>query len=133
MERFFRVGNNQSQVPSRAYRNDVGYDLYAVGNHIVRPGSVTPIHVGWGVCLRDHEVGLVCPRSGLALNGFTVVNAPGIIDPGYTGELIVIATSLAEHIEVMDGMAVAQLVIVNNADVHASGNERSEKGFGSSG
>lgn len=132
MERFFRIGDNQSQIPSRAYRNDAGYDLYAVGSRVVEPGVMTPIHIGWGVCLRAHEVGLICPRSGLALNGFTVINAPGIIDAGYNGELIVIATSLSERIEILDGMSVAQLVITTNADVHSQGMDRHDKGFGSS-
>lgn len=129
--RFYPVGPHTSSRPTMAHQGDAGYDLFASGNHNVRRGEVATIWTGWGVRLRDGEVGLVCPRSGLALNGLTVVNAPGIIDSGYKGEIGVIVTSLAKDIEIIQGMAVAQLVIVRHCDFN-NGRER-EGGFGSSG
>lgn len=130
MHRFYPVGPHTSSRPTQAHTGDAGYDLFASARHHVRRGEVTTIWTGWGVRLRDGEVGLVCPRSGLALSGLTVVNAPGIIDSGYKGEIGVIVTSLSDDIEIIQGMAIAQIVIVRHCDFN-NGKERSG-GFGSS-
>lgn len=130
MSRFYPVWPHTSSRPTMAHTGDAGYDLFASGRCDVRPGEVTTIWTGWGVNLRAGEVGLVCPRSSLAINGLTVVNAPGVIDYGYKGEIGVIVTSLSKHIEIIQGMAVAQLVIVRHCDF-MRGKERNG-GFGSS-
>jgi dUTP pyrophosphatase len=88
--------------------------------------------------------GLVLPRSGLATQfGISLVNTPGLIDPGYRGELMVplINHDREEAFEVVVGMRIAQLVLVKAAEaqfvgvefLEESADDRGEGGFGSSG
>lgn len=131
MERFYPIGEKTCSKPHQAYEGDAGYDLFSGDRVVIRPGVVTPVHTGYGVRLRHGECGLVCPRSGLATSGLTVVNAPGVVDSGYHGEIVVLLTSLADEVEIIQGMAIAQLVIVQHMDYNI-GKRRDKKGFGSS-
>jgi len=88
------------------------------------------------------HAGLVLPRSGLAArHGISVVNAPGLIDPGYRGELrvLLLNTDRAEAFAIAPGDRIAQLVVmqVRIPEVHeiaqTTASERGERGFGSSG
>lgn len=131
-DRFFPIGEVSASLhPDAAYEGDAGYDLFAQEAVIIYPSQITVVKTGWGVTLEQGEVGLVCPRSGLATLGLTVVNAPGIIDSGYSGEIAVILTSLAGPVEITKGQAIAQLVITRHLDIQ-SGNNRFARGFGSS-
>jgi dUTP diphosphatase len=95
-----------------------------------------------GVEIPEGHAGLVLPRSGLARDhGIALVNAPGLIDSGYRGELrvLLLNTDPAETFRVAPGDRVAQLVITPIATpgvVEAPGlseSVRGEGGFGSSG
>jgi dUTP pyrophosphatase len=119
-EVLFRVVRPAGQIPSRAHRTDAGFDLHAtervwLGNG---PGSrirsVGVIGTGVAVAIPEGHVGMVCSRSGLAAQGVIVANAPGIIDPGYRGELKVILANIGhgDTFTVRAGDRVAQLVIV---------------------
>jgi len=103
-----------ARVPARAHPGDAGLDLVAVEGCELGPGERRAIPTGLAVAIPPGHAGLVVPRSGLALrHGLTVVNAPGLIDAGYRGELLVLMINLsAEPQRIVAGDRIAQLVIV---------------------
>jgi dUTP pyrophosphatase len=129
-------------MPSRAYPGDAGLDLHAAHGARIEPGARTQVGTELAVAIPEGHAGLVLPRSGLAArHGIALVNAPGLIDAGYRGELrVLLLNTDREHpYEVRAGDRIAQLVIVpfaaleplEMAELPAS--ERDERGFGSSG
>jgi dUTP diphosphatase len=129
-------------VPARAYEGDAGVDLAACDRVVLGPGERAVVGTGLAAEIPDGYAGFVLPRSGLAANhGLTVVNAPGLIDSGYRGEVkvILLNTDRAEPFVIEPGMRVAQLVVQAVEDVRfveaeeLSGSERGAGGHGSSG
>ena len=128
-------------APTRAHDTDAGLDLYALHPANIPPGGRELISTGVHVSIPTGYVGMICPRSGLAHKyGLTVLNAPGIIDAGYTGEIKVNLHNAGPGFSgVNAGERIAQLVItpIANAQlvqVDALGaTERGENGHGSTG
>jgi dUTP pyrophosphatase len=140
----FRRLRPEAKVPDRAYAGDAGYDLAAAESVVLAPGERAVVRTGIAIAVPDGYAGLMLPRSGLAVrHGISLVNAPGLIDPGYRGELMVplINHDRAESFEVETGMRIAQLVLVRAAEARFMSVElleegadgRGEGGFGSSG
>ena len=134
--------SENARTPSRAYVGDAGYDLYASAFYTLKPFERCLIDTGVALEIPAGYGGFVLPRSGLAIKkGLSLVNAPGLIDSNYRGEIKVIAINLDPHkdIEIQPGDRIAQVVIMNIEDVnfsHAnvlSDSIRGEGGFGSSG
>lgn len=141
-----RIGYHSMPTPMRETEGAAGFDLRAAAEKLVLPGETVKIPTGFAWEIPEGSVGLVCPRSGLAAkNWVTVLNAPGIVDSDYRGEVCVLLVNhgLNEfHVEFGD--RIAQLVIL---PLHASGlqvryvnesfvisnTERGENGFGSTG
>jgi dUTP pyrophosphatase len=101
-------------IPTYAKRGDAGADLYAIEEKTLKPGERTLVKTGIAIALPEGFVGLVHPRSGLALkNGISVVNSPGTIDSGYRGEIgvVLINHDLKDDFSVKVGDRIAQLVI----------------------
>jgi dUTP pyrophosphatase len=104
-----------ARLPARAYAGDAGLDLAACDPLELGPGERAVVTTGVAVAIPDGYAGLVLRRSGLAANhGVTVLNAPGLIDAGYRGEIkvILLNTDRRETFSVRPGMRVAQLVVV---------------------
>lgn len=129
-------------LPSRAHEGDAGLDLYACESAHIGPGERWGVGTGVGVEIPEGHAGLVLPRSGLARDhGIALVNAPGLIDSGYRGELrvLLLNTDPAETFRIEPGDRIAQLVVTPIAvaePVEASAlteTVRGEGGFGSSG
>jgi dUTP pyrophosphatase len=149
--------NYELNGPKKAHADDAAYDLRAAEDVSLLPGTPTLVKTGIRIALPSGYAGLVLPRSGLALkHGVTVLNAPGLIDPGYRGEVGVILylflTARHLHQQLKDsffdierGDRIAQLLIVRTADVNFRHytprgfepvtplTERGEGGFGSTG
>jgi dUTP pyrophosphatase len=132
---------DDATLPAQAYAGDAGLDLAACGRHEVGPGERAVIPTGLAVEIPDGYGGFVLPRSGLAArNGITLLNAPGLIDAGYRGEVQVVFhnTDRAETFVVEPGMRIAQLVVLPVPEVALverdalTVSERGERGFGSS-
>lgn len=129
-------------MPTRAHPGDAGLDLVAVGPHDLPPGGRAAVGTGLAIAIPEGHAGLVVPRSGLARrHGVTVANAPGLIDSGYRGELIVLLVNLgdAPH-RIAPGDRIAQLVVTPVAlpspvetEVLPGSDGRGEGGFGSTG
>ena len=129
-------------VPRRAYPGDAGVDLAACDRTVLGPGQRAAVGTGLAVEIPHGFAGFVLPRSGLAAHhGITVLNAPGLIDSGYRGEVkvILLNTDAHESFVVEPGMRVAQLVVQAVADVRIleaeqlTATERGAGGHGSSG
>jgi len=128
-------------VPERAYTGDAGLDLAACERVELAPGGRATVGTGIAVAIPDGYAGFIQPRSGLAAkNGITIVNAPGLVDSGYRGELKVILLNTDERdaFVVEPGMRIAQLVVVPVPGVEPvevdelPASERGVRGFGSS-
>jgi dUTP pyrophosphatase len=128
-------------LPRQAYDGDVGFDLAACEGLTLAPGERAVVPTGIAVEIPEGYAGFVQPRSGLAArHGIGVVNSPGLIDPGYRGEIriVLLNTDTREAFTVEPGMRIAQLVIAPVAAVRLveveelAGSERGARGFGSS-
>jgi dUTP pyrophosphatase len=142
MELPFRRLRDEAELPSRARPGDAGLDLRAAEGAEVAPGARAMIPTGLAVAIPDGHAGLVLPRSGLASKqGLTLANAPGLIDAGYRGEVIVAVVNLDRErpVRIATGDRIAQLVIVSVPESAPTWveelppSERGEGGFGSSG
>jgi dUTP pyrophosphatase len=105
----------RATIPSRAYEHDAGLDLYAVEALVLAPGQRASVGTGISVEIPPGQAGLVLPRSGLAhRHGIALVNAPGLIDSGYRGELrvLLLNTDPRDSFPVAVGDRIAQLVLV---------------------
>jgi dUTP pyrophosphatase len=128
-------------VPGRAYAGDAGLDLAACEHVDLAAGERATVGTGLAVAIPEGYAGFVQPRSGLAAkHGITIVNAPGLIDSGYRGELKVtlLNTDPREPFVVEPGMRIAQLVVLEVPGVQPievddlPDSERGVRGFGSS-
>jgi dUTP pyrophosphatase len=110
-------------MPGYAHPGDAGADLYAASPVDIAPGDRSIVPTGVAIELPDGYVGLVHPRSGLAAKlGVTVLNAPGTVDAGYRGEIMVILVNHdpAAVAHIARGDRIAQLVVqrVERAHFH---------------
>ncbi|GAA4071156.1 dUTP diphosphatase [Nonomuraea sp. NPDC050663] len=129
-------------LPSYSHPGDAGADLHTAEDVELQPGERAIVRTGLSIALPDGYAAFVHPRSGLAAkHGITVVNAPGTIDAGYRGEIMVILlnTDAKEPVRLGRGDRIAQLVVqkverVVFAEVEAlPGSARGTGGHGSTG
>jgi dUTP pyrophosphatase len=138
-----RLLHPDARPPARTRPHDAGYDLAAVEAVTLAPGERRLVGTGVAVAIPPGLAGLVTPRSGLAANhGIHPLNAPGLIDPNYRGELrVALHNAGSAPFAVQVGDRIAQLLLVpvwtpELAVVDAlppSPDDRGEAGFGSSG
>lgn len=133
--------------PRKAHDLDAAYDLTASINmpRVINPSRSETIPLGVRMMVPDGHVALVVPRSGLAFrHGITLLNSPGVIDPGYTGEVMARLVNLGDKpYTVAPGDRVAQLLLVKCKQAEwewredeyfdAAGSARGDGGFGSTG
>lgn len=134
--------SDQATLPTRAHDDDAGLDLYAAEEARIAPGARESVGTGLAMAIPDGLAGLVLPRSGLALkHGVTLVNSPGLIDPGYRGEVrvLLLNTDQAAEFHCSPGDRIAQLLLVPIATAspmqadELDSSIRGSGGFGSSG
>jgi dUTP diphosphatase len=139
--RFIKL-SEKATLPTRAHDNDAGLDLYAAESARLAPGARVSIGTGLAVAVPEGLAGLVLPRSGLALkHGVTLINSPGLIDPGYRGEVRVVLLNADPTLDYVckPGDRIAQLLLVPIATASPmqadalDTSSRGEGGFGSSG
>ncbi len=128
-------------LPSHATSGDAGVDLYAREAGTVWPGERKLVPTGIAVAVPQGYVGLIAPRSGLAIKyGISLVNSPGILDAGFRGEIHAIVINEGEEaFDYARGDRIAQLVVVPFAEQQFEvvdelpDSDRGEGGFGSTG
>lgn len=141
MSEIMQITGNTGNIAYR-HPHDAGADLKSSENTIIPANGRTLVHTGVYAAIPYGHVGLVCPRGGPALGqGLTVLNAPGIIDSNYRGELLVLLCNTSERaVKIKAGQRIAHLVVIPVAHVllHPvafldADTERGENGFGSTG
>lgn len=138
-----KIRDYGGKKPERAHYNDAGADVFISENVTISPGSTKKVPLGFGLELPDGFAAYIVPRSGMSSKGLTTELAP--IDSGYTGEIHAIITlnnnndfkkNNDESVTFKKGTKIAQLVIhpvVLCTFEKELGNERGERGFGSTG
>lgn len=137
----FKRLHKDAVIPSKSHPTDAGFDLVSIDRAQIKPGERFLTKTGVAVAIPEGFVGLVAPRSGLAVkHGISVTNAPGIVDSGYRGELMVIVHNLGiETFNIVPGDRIAQLVVTPFLRYQAEEvdelpeADRGEAGFGSTG
>ena len=131
-----------ARLPTRAHDGDAGFDLYALEAGTIPAGARVAVPTGIAIELPERHAGLVLPRSGLAAeHGIALVNAPGLIDQGYRGEVrvLLLNTDPRRDFSYEAGDRVAQLIVtrVEAPDIvevaELAETKRGEDGFGSTG
>lgn len=142
MDVFFKQLDASLEAPAYARPGDAGLDLRAAEGGELAPFERVLVPCGFAMAIPEGYAGLVIPRSGLATrHGISIVNAPGLIDSGYRGEIKVPLVNLdpSQTFTFEKGDRIAQLVIIatplitlhNTSELPES--DRGERGFGSSG
>ena len=131
-----------ARLPTRAHDGDAGFDLYALEAGTIPAGARAAVPTGIAIELPERHAGLVLPRSGLAAeHGIALVNAPGLIDQGYRGEVrvLLLNTDPRRDFNYEAGDRIAQLIVtrVEAPDIvevaELAETKRGEDGFGSTG
>ena len=142
MDLEFKKLRPEAVIPSRATAGDAGLDLHAAESAHIGPGERWQVGTGLAVEIPQGHAGLVLPRSGIALkHGISLVNAPGLIDSGYRGEIgvLLLNNDPAEIFRVEPGDRIAQLLVIPFGEVEPAEveelteSERGDGGFGSTG
>ena len=131
--------SSNGKVPLQKHASDIGYDISASDDVTLKSNEVTLVKTGIAINLPKQCAGFVLPRSGLSTkHKITLINSPGLIDPGYTGELLVPLMNYGDKdYEIKSGDRIAQLVLVNTHVVDFKvvdtlpETDRSSGGFGS--
>lgn len=142
MEIPVQILDERAVLPETAYAGDAGIDLSSIDDIELAPGMRALVSTGLAVAIPDGYAGFVLPRSGSAIKqGLSLVNAPGLIDSGYRGELkcIVVNMDKENPIHIAQGDRIAQLVIMAVENIKLlpvdtlDETDRGAGGFGSSG
>ena len=137
-----KILSRDAQIPHMAYNGDAGVDLRSVERIVLEPQERAMVATGLAIALPEGYAGFILPRSGLAAkHGISIVNAPGLIDSNYRGELkvILLNTDPDKSFTIEIGDRIAQLIVmpvptINFEQVEElTESQRGESGFGSSG
>ena len=131
----FHVANG-ANVPTFAHGADAARDLAANETAHIKPGETLAIATGVSIVggLPSGWAGLVMSRSGLAIKGIVVANSPGLVDPGYTGEIKVLLHNMGRRTYTVDkGARIAQFMAIPCAGGNGETSTRGTNGFGSTG
>tara|TARA_B100000424_G_C22725358_1_gene393661 strand:+ start:223 stop:660 length:438 start_codon:yes stop_codon:yes gene_type:complete len=131
--------NSNAKIPTQNHNSDIGYDISSSKDVSLKSNEVTLVNTGLAINLPEHCAGFVLPRSGLSTKyKITLINSPGLIDPGYTGELLIPLINHSDSdYEIKSGDRIAQLVLINTHSVDFKivntlpETDRSSGGFGS--
>lgn len=136
-----RIDKDMPLPEYQHFGEDAGMDIYSGENTILKTGEYKLIKTGIKIAIPRGFGGFVYPRSGLALkHGITVLNADGVIDPGYRGELgVILINHGSEEFEIKKGDRIAQLIIHRTFEIQweevddLDESSRGEGGFGHTG
>ncbi len=127
----------EAKLPSFAYKDDAGMDLFSIEECELQPGEIKAIKTGLKIGIPNGYAGFIWDKSGLALEGLTTL--AGVIDSGYQGEIKVVLKNLNQTpYFIQKHQKIAQLIIqkIEKPEIiecELEKSERGERGFGSSG
>ena len=132
--------SDSAKIPTYAHIGDAGADLYSSVDFLLPRDSAGAVPTGIAMEIPEGYVGYINPRSGMAIKGITVMNAPGTIDSGYRGEIkVILANHTDRDYQISAGDKIAQMVFHKYYEVffepvnELSNSERDHGGFGGSG
>ena len=126
--------NDNAIIPTRASKESAGLDLYFSIDVDIEVGSIKKVNTGIRISLPENSYGSIRDKCSLASKGLLTLG--GVIDKDYTGEIILIMTSLIEPIKIKKGQKIAQLIVSNimypeiKNVKFLKNTERNNKGFG---
>ena len=126
--------NDNAIIPARASKESAGLDLCSSIDVDIEVGSIKKVNTGICIYLPENSCGSIRDKSSLASKGLLTLG--GVIDSDYTGEIIVIMTSLIKTIKTKKGQKIAQLIVSNimypeiKKVKFLKDTERNNKGFG---
>ena len=126
--------NDNAIIPARASKRSADLDLYSSIDTRIEIGSIKKVNTGICVSLPENSYGSIRDKSSLAAKG--LITLGGVIDNDYTGEIIIIMTSLIEPKKIKQGQKIAQLIVSNVMYLEIKlvkflkSTERNDKGFG---
>ena len=126
--------NDNAIIPTRASKESAGLDLYSSIDVDIEVGSIKKVNTGICISLPENSYGSIRDKSSLASKGLLTLGR--VIDKDYTGEIIVIMTSLIEPIKIKKGQKIAQLIVSNimypkiKKVKFLKNTERNNRGFG---
>ena len=126
--------NDNAIIPIRASKKSAGLDLYSSIDIDIEVGSIKKVNTGICISLPKNSYGSIRDKSSLVSKG--LLKLGGVIDKDYTGEIMVIMTSLIEPIKIKKGQKIAQLIVSNimypeiKKVKFLKDTERNNKGFG---
>lgn len=135
----FEKIEEDARLPKMQHSSDAGYDLFSIENVVIGVGEVKAVRTGLRMKLPEGIEAQIRPRSGMSLDGLTIMNSPGTIDSGYRGELkVILANLLGDTAEIEKGDRIAQIVFarVEHPEIKLGSLDQSERGkhgFGSTG
>ena len=103
--------NDNAIIPTKASKRSAGLDLYSSIDVCIEVGSIKKINTGICISLPENSYGSIRDKSSLAAKEFLTLGR--VIDNDYTGEIIIIMTSLIERIKIKQGQKIAQLIVSN--------------------
>lgn len=138
---YFKKTDKNAIAPSRGSKEAAGYDIHALGDHIVKAGETVFIPTGLCMEIPNGFCGLIFARSGIASKqGLRPANCVGVIDSDYRGEVkVALHNDSDEDREVKNGERIVQIVVTpylycTYEEVDELGEtERGDGGFGSTG
>ena len=118
--------NDNVIKPTRASKESAGLDLYSSIDDDIEVGSIKKVNTGICISLQENSYGFIRDKFSLASKGLLALGE--VINKYYTGEIIVMMTSLIEPIKIKKGQKIAQLIVK-----FLKNTERNNKGFGEMG
>ena len=103
--------NDNAIIPMRAFDEPAGLDLYSSINIDIEVGSIKKLNAGISISLPENSYGFIIDKSSLVSKGLLTLGK--VINKDYTGEIIVVMTSLIEPIKIKKGQKIAQLIVSN--------------------
>ena len=103
--------NDDAIIPTRGSKRSAGLDLYSSIDVNIEVGPINKVNTGICISLPENSYGSIRGKSSLAAKGLLTLG--GVIDSDYTGEFILIMTSLIELIKIKKGQKIAQLIVSN--------------------
>ena len=103
--------NDNAIIPPRASKESAGSDLYSSIDIDIEAGSIKKVNTEICISIPENSYGSIRDKSSLASKGLLTLG--GVIDKDYTGEIIVIITSLIETIKIKKGQKITQLIVSN--------------------
>lgn len=127
-------------LPVKKHPDDAAFDLVCSEKFTILTNQILTVPTGVKLSIPAGYAGFVLSRSGLSSSGITVINAPGLIDAGYLGEIKVLLHNSRRPRTFETGTRIAQILFIELSQISlqvvpelTTTSLRGENGLGSTG